>query len=170
MNEMKKEIIITADGSHSVAIPELNVSYHSRHGAIQESKHVFIEAGFRYCSGSLDRPDPVRIFEMGFGTGLNAFLTAIEAGEKRIKVYYEAIEEFPLQKEEVDALNYTSVLNNKDLFQQIHECKWNEEVRLNDSNKKEFKEKMLKISKKWSPYRTYACLHLWSWKDNKPNP
>ena len=132
MNEMKKEIIITADGSHSVAIPELNVSYHSKHGAIQESKHVFIGAGFRYCSGSLDRPDPVRIFEMGFGTGLNAFLTAIEAGEKRIKVYYEAIEEFPLQKEEVDALNYTSVLNNKDLFQQIHECKWNEEVRLNE--------------------------------------
>ena len=78
LNEMKKAIIITADGSHSVAIPDLNVSYHSKHGAIQESKHVFIEAGFRYCSGSLDRPDPVRIFEMGFGTGLNAFLTAIK--------------------------------------------------------------------------------------------
>ena len=132
LNEMKKEIIITADGSHSVAIPELNVSYHSKHGAIQESKHVFIEAGFRYCSGSLDRPDPVRIFEMGFGTGLNAFLTAIEAGEKRIKVYYEAVEQFPLRREEITALNYTEVLPEEDLFRQMHEGKWNEEINLNE--------------------------------------
>lgn len=69
---------------------------------------------------------------MGLGTGLNAFLTALEAGEKQIKVYYEAVEQFPLKKEEVKGLNYTSVLNHEDLFKQIHECKWDKGIRLND--------------------------------------
>jgi tRNA U34 5-methylaminomethyl-2-thiouridine-forming methyltransferase MnmC len=128
---MERRIIKTADGSDTVFIPEMNVSYHSKHGAIEESMHVFIEAGFRYWSGRLERSDSAQIFEMGFGTGLNAFLTAIEAEEKGIKVYYETVEMFPLQKGKVDALNYTRGLSNKDLFQQIHECKWNEEVTLN---------------------------------------
>jgi tRNA U34 5-methylaminomethyl-2-thiouridine-forming methyltransferase MnmC len=129
---MERQIIKTADGSDTVEIPELNVSYHSKHGAIQESMHVFIEAGFRYWSGRSQRPDPLNIFEMGFGTGLNAFLTAIEAMKKGIKVYYEAVEQFPLSEEEVDCLNYTSVLNNEDLFWQIHKCKWNQEIVLNN--------------------------------------
>jgi tRNA U34 5-methylaminomethyl-2-thiouridine-forming methyltransferase MnmC len=131
---MERRIIKTADGSDTVEIPELNVSYHSKHGAIQESMHVFIESGFRYLCGhnSKERPDLVRIFEMGFGTGLNAFLTAIEVAEKRIEVYYEAIEQFPLRKDHADALNYTSVLNHEDLFQQIHKSKWNEKMILGD--------------------------------------
>jgi tRNA U34 5-methylaminomethyl-2-thiouridine-forming methyltransferase MnmC len=129
---MERRIIKTGDGSDTVIIPEMNVSYHSKHGAIQESMHVFIESGFRYWSRRSQRPDLINIFEMGFGTGLNTFLTAIEAEEKRIKVYYKTIEQFPLAKEEISFLNYASILNNEDLFWKIHECKWNEEAKLNE--------------------------------------
>ena len=128
---MERRIIKTADGSDTVFIPEMNVSYHSKHGAIQESMHVFIEAGLRYIINQLTNK-PINIFEMGFGTGLNAFLTVIEAEEKGIKVYYETVEKFPLSKEDVDSLNYEAVVKHEKLFQQIHECKWNKEVRLNE--------------------------------------
>jgi len=134
---MDRQIIITADGSDTVFVPGLNVSYHSKHGAIQESMHVFIEAGFWYWSdlnpGRKSKDQPINVFEMGFGTGLNVLLTAMEAEENGLKVYYETVEKFPLVKEEVDSLNYTSVLKNEELFRQIHECKWNEEARLKDN-------------------------------------
>ena len=127
---MDRQIIITADGSDTVFVPGLNVSYHSKHGAIQESMHVFIEAGFQYWlglnPGRHSKDQPINVFEMGFGTGLNVLLTAMEAEENGLKVYYETVEKFPLGKEEIDSLNYTSVLKNEELFRQIHECKWNE--------------------------------------------
>ena len=129
---MDRQIIITADGSDTVFVPGLNVSYHSKHGAIQESMHVYIEAGFRYIAKQLI-DQPINIFEMGLGTGLNVFLTAIEAEEKGVKVYYETVEKFPLSKEEIESLNYTSVLKNEELFRQIHECKWNDEAILNEN-------------------------------------
>ena len=109
---MERRIIKTADGSDTVFIPEMNVSYHSKHGAIQESMHVFIEAGLRYIINQLTNK-PINIFEMGFGTGLNAFLTAIEAEEKGIKVYYETVEKFSLSKEDVDSLNYEAVVKHE---------------------------------------------------------
>ena len=134
---MDRQIIITADGSDTVFVPGLNVSYHSKHGAIQESMHVFIEAGFWYWSdlnlGRKSKDRPINVFEMGFGTGLNVLLTVMEAEEKGVKVYYETVEKFPLVKDEIDSLNYTSVLKNEELFRQIHECKWNEEARLKDN-------------------------------------
>ena len=122
---MERRIIKTADGSDTVFIPEMNVSYHSKHGAIQESMHVFIDAGFRYWSSlnpeRQSKDQLINVFEMGFGTGLNAFLTAIEAEEKGIKVYYETVEKFPLSKEDVDSLNYEAVVKHEKLFQQIPE-------------------------------------------------
>ena len=128
---MDRFIIKTGDGSDTITIPEMNVSYHSKHGAIQESMHVFIDAGFLYQINQSTN-QPINIFEMGFGTGLNAFLTGIEAVEKGIKVYYEAIEQFPISKEEVVELNYTGLLNHESLFRGIHECKWNEQSILNE--------------------------------------
>ena len=91
---MERKIILTGDGSHSISVSELNVAYHSIHGAIQESLHVFINAGF-YGLGRLHRSEPFRIFEVGFGTGLNTLLTLIEAEKNKIKVYYEAVELYP---------------------------------------------------------------------------
>ena len=128
---MDRLIIKTVDGSDTITIPEMNVSYHSKHGAIQESMHVFIDAGFLYQINQSTN-QPINIFEMGFGTGLNAFLTAIEAIEKGIKVYYEAIEQFPVSKEEVGELNYTGLLRYESLFRGIHQCTWNEESKLNE--------------------------------------
>jgi tRNA U34 5-methylaminomethyl-2-thiouridine-forming methyltransferase MnmC len=123
---MQRDIIFTGDGSHSIKIPELNVNYHSIHGAIQESKHVFIEAGF-YGPGHLGRPDLIQIFEVGFGTGLNALLTLIEAEKIKKIIYYESIEPFPLDYEQIKSLNYCSQLKRSDLqktFEQFHFCDW----------------------------------------------
>ena len=78
---MNREIIITEDGSTTLYIPELNEHYHSIHGAIQESTHIFIKAGIEYY-GQKD----IRILEAGFGTGLNAFLTLLEARENQRKI------------------------------------------------------------------------------------
>lgn len=128
---MKRELVRTADGSHTISLPELNVMYHSRHGAIRESRHVFIEAGLRHLSGRLERPDrAIRIFEMGFGTGLNAFLTAIESEKAQKNIHYTAVEQFPLTQEEANHLNYTETLGHKELFAALHQSKWNEEVAL----------------------------------------
>jgi tRNA U34 5-methylaminomethyl-2-thiouridine-forming methyltransferase MnmC len=129
---VKKEIIQTADGSHTVSIPDMNVTYHSVHGAIQESKHVFIEAGLYFASGRLVRPDKWYIFEMGFGTGLNAFLTAIWAEQNRQPIHYTAVETSPMFLEEAAKLNYSHTLGHEALFQQLHRRNWNDEVVISD--------------------------------------
>ena len=104
---------LTADGSHTISIPALNVSYHSRYGAIQESRHVFIEAGLKcFLDGASIPPHQVvKIFEIGFGTGLNALLSLVEAVRVHRKIYYAAVEPFPLSIDEVQNLNYISLLS-----------------------------------------------------------
>ena len=82
---MERQIVETADGSHSLFVPELNEHYHSRHGAIQESRHVFIEMGYRK---KISPNSNLKILEIGFGTGLNAFLTALEERELEGNVEY----------------------------------------------------------------------------------
>jgi tRNA U34 5-methylaminomethyl-2-thiouridine-forming methyltransferase MnmC len=125
---MKREVIRTADGSHTISIPELNVTYHSRHGAIQESLHVFIEAGLHHLLDRMEQPGAIRIFEMGFGTGLNAFLTALEAEQKQRKMHYTAVEPYPLAPEEASPLNYTETLQHNAVFSSLHQCPWHEDV------------------------------------------
>ena len=126
---LKKEIISTADGSHTIAIPEIKVTYHSVHGAIQESRHVFLEAGLHYVQGQRKRSS-LTVFEMGFGTGLNAFLTAIHAAETQLPILYTAVEMAPLSAEEASLLNYPSTLGHEQLFGQLHAAPCNEEVKL----------------------------------------
>lgn len=121
---MERHLQITADGSHTIAIPDMQVTYHSKHGAIQESNHVFIDAGLKYYHKQ-HPGQPVQILEMGLGTGLNCLLTAIYAIEQKIPVKYHAIEAFPLQAEEANTLNYGKLLNEDDLFQQIFVSPWN---------------------------------------------
>jgi tRNA U34 5-methylaminomethyl-2-thiouridine-forming methyltransferase MnmC len=135
---MERKLILTKDGSHTVSIPEMKLTYHSLHGAIQESKHVFIEAGL-YTSGrcqnfskitnSEKRPDAFRLLEVGFGTGLNALLTLIEADKNMSRIYYTAIEPCPLDETEISQLNYCEQLNQphyKPLFEKMHQCEWEE--------------------------------------------
>jgi tRNA U34 5-methylaminomethyl-2-thiouridine-forming methyltransferase MnmC len=128
---MQRDLILTRDGSHTVSVPGMNVTYHSTHGAIQESLHVFIDAGFRY----LNPKGPLAIFEMGFGTGLNALLTLIEAEKVKQPVLYRAIELFPLDIKQACSLNYCNQLNRPELqpvFEQLHSCDWEKEIAITD--------------------------------------
>ena len=125
---MRRELIITKDGSQSISVPDLNVRYHSIHGAITESIHVFIEAGLKYAL-SIQKQDHINVFEMGFGTGLNAFLTLLQAPISDIWVNYETVEANPLSPNEYLQLDYADLLSpeNKEIFIRLHSCAWNEE-------------------------------------------
>jgi tRNA U34 5-methylaminomethyl-2-thiouridine-forming methyltransferase MnmC len=125
---MERKIIITKDGSHTISVPEMNVTYHSVHGAVQESMHVYIQAGLRH-SGVFDYVGVNHVLEIGFGTGLNALLTLIEADREKNRIYYTAIEPYSLNEEEISKLNYCELLNQphyKRLFEKMHEVEWEE--------------------------------------------
>ena len=126
---MKRHLQFTADGSHTLQIEELNVTYHSKHGAIQESQHVFINAGITYLH-QLKQLNEYRILEMGFGTGLNALLTAIFSPQMNVHINYHSIEAFPLTSDEVLSLNYGMLLQQPSLFSQIHAAAWNMATRI----------------------------------------
>jgi tRNA U34 5-methylaminomethyl-2-thiouridine-forming methyltransferase MnmC len=115
------KIIMTSDGSHTIFVPELNEHYHSIHGAVQESTIVFIRNGFEFC-----KADPVNILEIGFGTGLNALLTAISDFHNERKVYYTSIEKYPLPENLIQNLNHFSFAGakGKQIFDSIHCSKW----------------------------------------------
>jgi tRNA U34 5-methylaminomethyl-2-thiouridine-forming methyltransferase MnmC len=117
------KIFETQDGSHSVFSEQYGVSYHSRYGAIQESRHVFIESALFYM---LPAQKELSILEIGLGTGLNAVLTLLEAERHGANIHYEAIEAFPLSLEQARQLNYPSLLGNlaDDYFLQLHLLGW----------------------------------------------
>lgn len=126
----KQEIILTADGSSSIYVPDLNETYHSVKGAIQESKHVFIQNGFHQLIA-----DQINILEIGFGTGLNALLTHVESIKTGVKVRYSSIEKYPLSDEIINSLNYTETIELsefKEIFKTIHEASWNIETKIGD--------------------------------------
>lgn len=121
------KLIITSDGSHSVFSEKFNAGYHSKHGAIQESQHVFIKSGLQYYL-QINQPSTLKVFEMGFGTGLNAFLTIIEMKDSNVNVEYTAVEQFPLEEEVYNSLNYAELLNTENTktdFLKMHQCEWN---------------------------------------------
>lgn len=121
---MQRIPVITKDGSHTISVPEMNVTYHSVHGAIQESEHVFIKAGL-LDSGIFDYIGIHQVLEIGFGTGLNALLTLIEADRHKNRIYYTAIEPFPLDEPLIAQLNYCEQLNlpqYHQLFEKMHQC------------------------------------------------
>jgi len=131
---MQRKLILTGDGSHTISMPELNVTYHSIHGAIQESKHVFIEAGLKSLLPV--EGTALNVFEMGFGTGLNALLTIIESERLQRKIYYETVEQFPVDTGEVRSLNYCEQLYREDLqpiFEQLHSCEWEKKVNITEN-------------------------------------
>jgi tRNA U34 5-methylaminomethyl-2-thiouridine-forming methyltransferase MnmC len=133
---VQRNLIITKDGSHSVAIPEWQAFYHSVHGALQESLHVYIEAGFRYWLSQQTAATNCVVFEMGFGTGLNALLTFIEAEQIQQKIMYETVEAFPLEMSLVQQLNYCDALHRPDLmqaFESLHQCEWNKAIAITDN-------------------------------------
>ena len=120
---MKPEIIITADGSHTLTVPGTNEHYHSVHGAIAESQHVYINAGLKF---SMKNNELLNVLEIGFGTGLNALLTFCELGKLKVSCEYTAIEAFPLEEEIFVRLNYPELLKiETSVFLNMHHSAWN---------------------------------------------
>lgn len=129
---MKREIIITSDGSTTIHLPDWNEQYHSKHGAIQEAYHVFIKNGlYPICqserSEESNSKDKISILEIGFGTGLNAFITFLEAKKKQLNINYIGVEAYPVKEEEINQLNYVDQLNAeqyKSIFENMHSVSW----------------------------------------------
>lgn len=127
---MKREFRITKDGSHSLYLPEMDEQYHSHHGSIVEAKKVYIEYGLEEVAKNNKE---IRLFEMGFGTGLNALLTMMLAQQLDIKVYYYCLEKYPIEEEEVEFLNYSSELEvGPELMQGLHAAEWKRSIVMND--------------------------------------
>lgn len=127
---MKRNIIQTRDGSTTIHIEEWDECYHSRFGAIQEAQHVFIKNGL-----SLFENSAISILEIGFGTGLNAFITFLESKKLNQTVDYVGVEAYPVSAEEVVSMNYVVALNaenESELFEKMHECNWEEPIILRE--------------------------------------
>ena len=120
------ELIITSDGSHTIFVPELNEHYHSVYGAVQESTIIFIKNGFENC-----KADPLNILEVGFGTGLNALLTAVQCWKGTRSVNYTSIEKNPLDEKIISSLNHHNFAgeHGREIFDLIHSAPWN--IRVN---------------------------------------
>jgi tRNA U34 5-methylaminomethyl-2-thiouridine-forming methyltransferase MnmC len=119
---LKRKVIFTEDGSTSIHLPEWGESYHSKHGAIQEANYVFIKNGLLLC-----KEQSVSILEIGFGTGLNAFMTLIESEKTKQNIDYVGVEGFPVSDGEISQMNYPSQLNVGSyvgFFSQIHSASW----------------------------------------------
>lgn len=126
---MNHSIVTTIDGSHTIYNKSLDEHYHSTNGAIQEAELVYIQNALNHTNKK-----DITLFEVGFGTGLNAFLTAISAVEQKRKIHYITIEKFPIQKELISELNYTSFFKDefKSFFSSIHSSNWGKEEIINE--------------------------------------
>jgi tRNA U34 5-methylaminomethyl-2-thiouridine-forming methyltransferase MnmC len=119
------EIITTDDGSSSVRVPALSETYHSSRGAVQESQHVFIEAGLRHINGS--SVEQIKVLEIGMGTGLNALLAWTFAQQEQVHIRYHSIEPYPLPGQVIVQLNYPEYIHKQGaqhIFEKIHSCEW----------------------------------------------
>lgn len=127
---MERKVIETGDGSYTLELSGVEETYHSRHGAVQESAHVFIESGLMKV---LETQQTIRILEVGFGTGLNALLTRAKIEGTDVKVRYSTLETAPLGIDELNLLGYGQRLEGFESFYlQMHSVKWEEEVEIDD--------------------------------------
>lgn len=127
---MKRTILTTSDGSTTIRIEDWDECYHSIHGAIQEAKHVFIKNGL-----SLFETEAIAILEIGFGTGLNALISFLEANQKKQYISYVGVEAYPIDSEEVNKMNFAQELEASiadDAFNKMHACPWEEKFVLNE--------------------------------------
>lgn len=130
---MKRKIILTKDGSTTIQLLDWDEQYHSKNGAIQEANHVFIKQGLTQL-----KLKEISILEIGFGTGLNAFITFLEAQKKNLHIDYVGVEAYPVAKNELDKMNYVDTLNAKEyeeVFSSMHQCNWNKKQTISSNFK-----------------------------------
>jgi len=135
---VKREIIITGDGSNTIHIPEWDEQYHSKHGAIQEANHVFLNMGLDHYRSkpSYQKQSPIAILEMGFGTGLNALLTFFDAHKHQTPIQYTGVEAYPISPEEVKAMDYVSLIKEEGaqhIYNQLHTTPWESQQEISPS-------------------------------------
>ncbi len=148
---MKRKIVSTADGSTTIQLEEWNEQYHSKHGAIQEAYHVFIKSGLQEVASK-----EIAILEMGFGTGLNALITYLEAEKNDLTISYVGMEAFPVSAEELEQLNFVPELGIKRLgrvFTLMHSCPWEQHVEISD---------FFSLSKCQADFKTLAEVELFN--------
>jgi len=121
---MKRRVIETEDGSSTILVETWGESFHSIHGAIQEAQLVYIENGLRFVFQK--NIDQIHILEIGFGTGLNCFMTLIESEKNQKKIFYTGVEGFPLQEDEWNSLNYQRFFDSsyESKFSLLHQKDW----------------------------------------------
>lgn len=123
----RREFILTADGSSSIYLPDLDETYHNRRGAVLESEYIYIERGLR----AFEKSGLIKIVEVGFGTGLNALLTLMHFDGRADRIEYTTLEPYPLLEREWRNLNYHEWPGlDLELFTKLHSCPWNESVEL----------------------------------------
>ena len=125
---MKREILTTSDGSTTIHLPDWNEQYHSKNGSINETYHVFINSGLKLVSSN-----EVSILEIGFGTGLNCFITYLESKKK---IDYVGVEAYPVTPDEVEKMNFISILEaekERKAFNKIHTVSWEEKHQITDT-------------------------------------
>lgn len=124
---MKIEIRSTLDGSHTLYLEELDEHYHSTYGAIQESRHVFIQSGLEQCES-----DSLNVLEIGFGTGLNCYLTLLSGLKTGRKIHYYTLEKFPLEKQIWEKLNFEDLAETagSKMFTSLHEATWGDDIEI----------------------------------------
>ncbi|RKN79953.1 tRNA (5-methylaminomethyl-2-thiouridine)(34)-methyltransferase MnmD [Ulvibacterium marinum] len=128
---MKRKVVTTADGSKTIYLEDWDEHYHSKHGAVQEAYHVFIKSGL-----SLFKNSPISILEIGFGTGLNALITFMEAERMDLNISYTGVEAYPPSPTEIGQLNYITELKVKEFqsaFEKMHECPWEEDCGISNN-------------------------------------
>lgn len=153
---MKRNIITTSDGSKTIQIEEWNEQYHSIHGAIQEANHVFLKHGLLFHSELVSESQKnedyhsesteVSILEIGFGTGLNAFLTLIEAEKLTLNINYVGVEAYPVHSNEIKQLNYVELISkqHKTIFEKLHNTPWEKPHQITPSFQLEKQQKFFK--------------------------
>lgn len=128
---MKRTLIDTADGSKTIYIESMDETYHSIHGAVQEAQHVFIMNGLQ----AFKEGDSIRVFELGFGTGLNALLSFEDAEKRKLNLHYIGLEAYPVEEELWKKMDYATKIGGETAvkFDQLHRASWESESRLTDS-------------------------------------
>ncbi len=159
---MKRKIITTSDGSKTIQIEDWNEQYHSIHGAIQEANHVFLKHGLLFYSEFISEfhkdcrsehhikhnlnSNDINILEIGFGTGLNAFLTLIEAEKLKQRINYVGVEAYPVKEDEITQLNYVALISevHKTEFDNMHQVSWEKQHQITPYFQLEKQEKFFK--------------------------
>jgi tRNA U34 5-methylaminomethyl-2-thiouridine-forming methyltransferase MnmC len=121
------ELQETKTGEYTLYIPSMDETYHSRNGAISESRHVFLQEGLDRIEGN------TQVLEVGFGTGLNALLAAMYAKEKKRKIYFHTLEPFQVPFDLVEKIGYGQLLGDEELFSKLHAAEWETNVKISEN-------------------------------------